>query len=29
MGRSSREDFVYYQEADIYLCPGGKVLTGE
>jgi hypothetical protein len=26
-GTFSREDFAYNQEADIYLCPGGKVLT--
>ena len=25
-GTFSREDFAYNQEADIYLCPGGKVL---
>ena len=26
-GTFSREDFAYNQEADIYLCPSGKVLT--
>jgi hypothetical protein len=26
-GTFSREDFAYNQEADIYACPTGKVLT--
>ena len=26
-GTFSREDFAYNQDADIYLCPAGKVLT--
>jgi hypothetical protein len=26
-GRFTRDDFTYDNECDVYLCPGGKLLT--
>jgi len=26
-GRSTRDDFSYDRERDVYICPGGKLLT--